>query len=66
MTREHPEVETYFVPDTSSAELNPGGANNNNWRSNGGNYQVNEIMTMTAPMRKYPQTRAAPSRPSPR
>ena len=34
--------ETYFVPDTSSAELNPGGANNNNWRSNGGNYQVNK------------------------
>jgi len=33
--------QTYFVPDTSSAELNPGGANNNNWRSNSGNYQVN-------------------------
>jgi Flp pilus assembly protein TadG len=36
--------QTYFVPDTSStpsSELNPAGDNNNNWRSNGGNYQVN-------------------------
>ncbi len=36
--------QTYFVPDTSSTpagQLAPGGYNNNNWRSNTGNYQVN-------------------------
>jgi Flp pilus assembly protein TadG len=34
--------DTYFVPDTSSpGALNPNGDNNNNWRSNSGNYQVN-------------------------
>ena len=31
---------TYFVPDTSTAELDPFGNNSNNWRSNAGNYQV--------------------------
>ena len=44
VTDDTPDVqkwETYFVPDTSSHELNPGGANNNNWRFNNGDYKVN-------------------------
>jgi Flp pilus assembly protein TadG len=47
VTDETPSVQkwqTYFVPDTSSTpsgQLAPGDQNNNNWRSNTGNYQVN-------------------------